>query len=128
MKLSIHFFVSLVLMITLYPFYNWPVLYLFIGGFLIDFDHYLYYIIKFRSLNLKKASKYFLKPGLKDVLVIFHTFEFMIVFTLFCLYFNLYLLLTGYLIHNILDYIYLYKHNFFNRRASSLLMWIVRRV
>jgi len=128
MKLPIHFFASLILAIILYPFYKWSVLYLFIGGFLIDFDHYLLYIFKFKNLSVKDALRYYNAGNYRDVLSIFHTVEFMFVFFLFCLYFNLSLLLIGYVIHTLLDLTEAYKYNLFHRRAFSLIGWIMRRV
>ena len=128
MKFLTHLSVSLILMAILYPFYKTSVLYILIGGFLIDIDHSLWYFMVSKSLNLKKTFEYYYKLDFKDILNIFHTVEFMVVFLLFCLYFKLYLLYVGYIIHMIMDFIYMYTAKHFGKRTWSLTTWIIRRV
>jgi uncharacterized membrane protein len=115
-------------MAILYPFYKESVLYLLIGGFLIDIDHSIWYFIKFKSLNPKKTLEYYNKLDFKDILNIFHTVEFIFIFSIFCLFFELYLLYAGYIIHIILDIIGMYRRNIFDRRTWSLITWIMRRI
>ena len=83
MNVSIHFLTSLILTALFYPFFGLNSLWIFVGGFLIDFDHYLYYVFKFKNLSVKKAYYYHVKVDKrtvddKDLLHLFHTVEFWI--------------------------------------------------
>ncbi|MAG08649.1 hypothetical protein CMO89_04195 [Candidatus Woesearchaeota archaeon] len=128
MRLLVHFIVSLALVMLLYPFYKEQALLIFIGGFLIDIDHYLWYMFRFKDFNLKKALEYYKKLDFKDVLILFHTIEFVVVVFLLSLYPGLGLLFVGYIIHIIMDTIYMYKCNILGLRAFSLILWIKRRI
>lgn len=64
---KIHFliglFVALVLFFIFPALEIIPILVFFLSSFLIDFDHYLYFIIKEKSFNLKKAYFWFRERG-----------------------------------------------------------------
>jgi len=90
------------------------VLVFFFSAFLIDFDHYLAFMIEKRSLNLKKAYDYFVELGkkcergeIRGPLCIFHTVEFLIVFAVIS-YFNLviFAILAGFVFHISADVIH----------------------
>ena len=61
MLLITHFVTSAVLAGFLYPFYGLNVLFVFIGGFFIDIDHYIYTLFKFKSLNIINSYKFYRK-------------------------------------------------------------------
>ncbi|HLC89146.1 MAG TPA: hypothetical protein VJG49_03855 [Candidatus Nanoarchaeia archaeon] len=116
MNLSIHFIVSAILAIVLYPVFGPLALIAMVGGFLIDVDHLFSYAAKFRSLNIKKAYSYHrncscLKAG-KDgerkgpMIHIFHTLEFLVLCIALSFYSPLMLIFTlSLLIHLLLDLI-----------------------
>ena len=104
MYLKYHFVFTLVFCIILFPFLNWWTIIVFLSGFFIDVDHYLYYIIKFKDWNLKKAYKIHFKKKYKDKLHIFHTIEFyLLIVSLNLLYPFFSYILIGVSFHLILD-------------------------
>ncbi len=84
MHLSRHFVISLVLAGISYPFFGGYSLLLFIGGFFVDGDHYLWYIFTKKDFNLKNAYQYHLTTDFsgKKIIDIFHTAEVWIVLLL----------------------------------------------
>jgi hypothetical protein len=82
MMLWKHFLVSVILCIALFPFFGIFACFTLIGGFLIDLDHPLYYFLRFKNFNLKKAYDYFRNINIKEnkeeykkVFRIFHNIE-----------------------------------------------------
>ena len=110
MNLSVHFIVSAILVLILYPFFGPLSLIALVGGFLIDVDHLLSYAFKFRSLSIRKAYRYHrnfgcLKEGRKAI-HIFHSPEFLILCIVLSFYSQLMLIFTvSLLIHLMLDLI-----------------------
>lgn len=109
-------------------------LFLFLGGWAFDVDHYLYCIFKHKNFSLK-ACYDFHHPFAKerDVLEIFHTFEFYLIVFIIGLYIEpvLYLFI-GLVYHILFDFAklgyYKYKKDprTDNCRAISLIMWLRR--
>ena len=121
-----HFITTLILSIILYPLFHLNVLWFFIGGFLIDFDHYLYYVLKYKSINFKKAYNYYLKKQDELFLMLFHTIEFWILLILLSSYSQIFIfILIGLVPHLTLDYIELYTGNDLNIRADSIIQWLI---
>ena len=117
----------------LYPFFGLSILWVFFAGFLIDVDHYIYYVLKFKDLNLKKSYKYFAdyikKKHFKDVLFIFHTIEFFVLLIILSFYSKLmFLFLISTILHQILDLFDFYRYNFWDARAFSLILWLKRNI
>ena len=86
---------------------------IFLSSFLIDFDHYLWYVLKKKDFNLKKAF-YFLKEmeKKKPMMMVFHTFEFILLILILSFFFNPFLfILMGMLFHSLLDLIDLKYNN-----------------
>jgi hypothetical protein len=96
---------------------------IFLASVLIDVDHYLYYLCKQKSPNLKKAYSWFVEKGAyfkkltrseqdkyKRAIFLFHGIEFWVILILLILFINKIFLyvLVGIAIHMILDYIGLY--------------------
>jgi hypothetical protein len=128
MKPVWHFITSTILFIILYPFFGVLSLLVYIGGWLIDWDHMIYYAVKFRSLNYFKANKYFreLKPSGKKVINIFHTIE---VWSLMLIlsFFNTYALIItlGLALHIILDFISLAAAKKTEVRYHTITGWVI---
>ena len=136
MYLRYHFLACVILTILLFPFFGYYSLLVFISGFLVDIDHYLYDVFNSKTFNLYKAYKMHMNKGrvIKDQLHIFHTLEFIILFlSLVIVSMNVYLMILAisFIIHLNLDYIYeLYliknKIKLNQTRASSLSLWTLR--
>ncbi len=137
MYLRYHLLSCVILAIVLFPFFNYYSLLVFILGFFIDLDHYLYDVITTRKLSLSTSYKMHMNKEheIKDQLHIFHTIEFIAAFLILTIISNnVYLIIvsTGLLLHLILDYIYeiylimIKKEKLKQTRASSLILWMLR--
>jgi len=130
----IHFLVSIFIVMLLYPIFNWQVLMIFVGGVLIDIDHYLLYIYRFRKFSLRGCYRYHhikvKKNNHKDVfgaLLIFHTIEFLLLSVFLSIYSTLALMFTiGLLGHYTLDVIERYKLEKSFITNPSLISWIIK--
>lgn len=121
-----HFFIGLLVSILIYLLF--PSIGIFsasvilLSSVLIDFDHYLYYVIKKKNFSLKKAYTWFFnhrkifikltkkqKENFERTIIIFHGIECWILLLLL-MYFNKIFLfiLLGVIIHMVLDFIELY--------------------
>jgi len=138
MYLRYHLISCVILTIILFPFFNYLSLLIFIFGFFIDVDHYLYDTMKEKNLSLINSYRLHMDKNLerKDQLHIFHTLEFIIPFLLLTIFSgNLYLILLSYglVLHLILDGIHLVYIEINNiklkqTRALSLFFWITRNL
>ena len=134
MKTWVHFLVSSILAIIFYPIFNWKVLFILVGGVLIDIDHYFWYVYTFKDFNLFKCRTFFYidcwKDGLrvmKDKLLIFHTLEFLI-FVIASSVYSTYALLfaVGMTFHYILDIIQRYYHTKSFITSLSIISWLYK--
>lgn len=78
---------------------------MFLASFLIDFDHYTWYVNKKKEFSLKNAYFHLknVKP-IKPMMMLFHTIEFLfIVFIISFLWIGFLFILVGMLFHSILD-------------------------
>lgn len=114
MKPLVHILFSLILAVVLYPIFNWRVLFVLAGGFLIDIDHYLWHIYKYKKFNLINSYKFYMKnievndfTNVTGILLIFHTIEFFLII-IFLSFYNQFVLLflIGLLGHYLLDLIW----------------------
>lgn len=114
MEMSIHMATSLALAASLYPFFGWISLFAVVGGFLIDIDHYFWYIYKTKKFSIKGCYDYYMLPpkkgnffNCKDSLFVFHTIELIILIAILAL-FNVYIkiILLGLILHISLDVYY----------------------
>jgi len=134
MILTIHLLVSFILAIILYRSYSYLVLFIFLGGFLIDIDHPLYYLIRFKSFNLKKAYSYFMEIGKRNdlrsyesVIRIFHNIETFFVLLIFSFFSKeVLMILIGFILHISLDMISEYRY-FSCLRNYSLLRSLIKK-
>jgi hypothetical protein len=134
MKTSIHFYVSLVLAILLYPAFTWKVLFILVGGVLIDIDHYIWYIFKYKKFNIVGCYRLFIEEEERSgfrlflgVTLLFHTIEFLILMLVLSFLSEIALMFTiGLVPHYILDMIWQYdklKQIIVN---PSLTSWLIK--
>ena len=117
MDVPYHVGLTGILALILYPIFEWKIIFLFVGGVLIDADHFLYYIIKNKDLNPINCYKYYMIDSAKHKyhnvngsLFVFHTIEFAIGLVIAAFFSEIALLiLIGYIGHWILDGIWLAK-------------------
>ena len=117
MKTWVHFLVSLILAITFYPIFNWKVLFILVGGVLIDIDHYVWYIFKYKKFDIFRCYRLFTEEGKRSgfklflgIFIIFHTIEFALLMLALSFFNELALLFTiGLVFHYILDIIWQYS-------------------
>lgn len=111
-------FLSLILLL-LFPGLGFlGVLLIFLSSFLIDVDHYLYYVYNQRDWSLKRAYKWFIKRReayyklpekevgkYKQIILIFHGVECWALIFLISLIFNpVFLIFFGIMFHLLLDF------------------------
>ena len=58
MRSSIHFIFTAFLAAALFPFFGWAALAAFLGGWLIDADHFLWWISTRKNLNIRQFFHY----------------------------------------------------------------------
>ena len=132
MKTWAHFLVSSILAAIFFRIYGWTVLFILVGGVLIDIDHYFWYIYKFKKFNLLECYDYFIDGMDKNrvmknagILLVLHTIEVLVLALLLSFYSKLMLMFAvGLLSHYLLDGIFLY--NVAKRLIAnpSIISWI----
>lgn len=142
MNIKVHFITSLILTIVVYFFIGFHSLWIIVGGFLIDFDHYLWSVYSTRNFSLKKSYNYHFdrhkqKNYDKDLLHIFHTWEFCLVIlagvissyvsSLTFFFYMFSMVLLGMILHISLDLTNLNKLKHLDARAISLFAWLNRK-
>jgi len=126
MFLQYHFFVGLIVSLFLYPLYGLNVLIIFFSSILIDIDHYILYIFKFKSFNVLKANKYFMNHEGTSFLFL-HTAEFVILLLILSLHSNFaFFILMGVAIHLLLDIRDEFRFSHIGR-FPSILWWYLRK-
>lgn len=134
MKTSIHLAASLILAALLYPLFSWKALLVLTGGVLIDVDHYLWYVYKYKKFNLLDSYKFYLKnmetnnfTNVMGILLVFHTIEFLLLLAFLSFYYESVLAFTiGLLSHYFLDVIFLYSVPKRIITNHSIISWIVK--
>jgi len=123
-----HIIIGLILASIFYFIFNTPLilsLVLFFSSFLVDVDHYIYYIFFKKSLNLIKAynffreseKKWFKMPPekrerYKRVIVYFHDIIFLSFILILSLASNVFLFIfIGFLVHLLVDLLEVYYYN-----------------
>ena len=77
---------SALIAVILYPLFGLNILWVFVGGYLIDIDHY-FYGFKFKQYNLLESIKFWRKPHKFKPLFVFHLIEFWLIMLILS-YFN----------------------------------------
>ncbi|MBW2980423.1 hypothetical protein KY360_03340 [Candidatus Woesearchaeota archaeon] len=108
MSIKNHLIFTIIISIIIAPIVRFNALYFIIGSVLIDVDHYLYYIMRYRKFNLGKIYTYWAKhPNkfAKESICVFHTLEFIsVVIVLSFFSFKAFILASGILFHLVLDF------------------------
>ena len=135
MRISVHVAVSLILAAMLFPVYGLKSLFILAGGVLIDADHYLYYIIKFKNFSLAKSYRFFSSEAdannhkyIEGIVLVLHTAEFLAAMLVLSFYGEYALMFTvGMVGHYILDAIWfmcVLKRFVLNH---SIISWIIKK-
>ncbi len=142
MNLKNHFFTSIILTVIMYFFVSWYAIWAFVGGYLIDFDHYLWSLYTTRSFSIKKSynahyGRHKKDDYERDLLHIFHTWEFWLVMVagaigsylagLKFFYYMFAITFLGMAMHLAMDFKDLHKMKHFDARAISFFAWLNRR-
>lgn len=134
MKTSVHAAASLILAAVLYPLFKWKVLLILVGGVLIDVDHYLWYIHRYKKFNIINSYNFFLKnierndfTNVYGILLIFHTVEFLLVMAVLSFYSEFALIFTiGLLFHYLLDVIFMYSVSKRLIMSPSIVQYLIK--
>ena len=131
MLVSRHFIASLIIALILFPIYKWLSLLVFVFGLLIDVDHFLWYVFRFKHFSLRGAYNHSLnkenKYKYEDVLHIFHVVEIWILIFLLGFFNEIFFILSlGLVVHLLMDFIECIKNNDYYARTFSLFTWIYR--
>lgn len=134
-SILLHTLFAFLFSIILYPFIGMYSIIVFLSGFIVDIDHYFYYLLRKNDFSFVNALLYF-TPGSRvfeehrDTLHIFHTWEIWILIGILGFVFHkiFFFVLIGVLFHMFLDFIDLiWRYNLIKKvRAWSLIGWILR--
>ena len=130
MDLDVHLITSLILVTIVFPFLGWISLFILIGGVLVDFDHYILYVIKKKDLSLKRGREYYTRREFKrdfPVLHVFHTVEcFIALLALSFVHVSFFAVLLGFILHMLIDFFYTISKGWWTDRTNSAIIWIIR--
>ena len=129
MKFAPHFFSSIALSIILFPFFGLSALFAFIGGFMVDIDHYFYFIARKKKLSPRRAWNYFygrmFMPD-RPTMNVFHTVEAFVALLFLSMHSTEILTLTfGFVLHMSLDFADTWYNKFWYDRSNSIVYWLV---
>lgn len=133
MSLKNHIKYSIIPSLALIPFVGIGALYFFLGSILIDLDHCIDYVIKFRCFSVRGMFAFY--EGLFSVkepmrylgLSLFHTLEFIIFVLILSFFFPwLSFVWLGMVFHWILDVVSLYNPNANCRRVFSIIEYMIK--
>ena len=139
MKLWSHFIVSLLVSSIIINENKIGAVLFFLGSFVIDVDHYILYIIKYRSLNIKKAYQRFIENAKnkspeksRKFMKVFHSIEFYLMILLISLFIPLiWFLFAGVIVHLIMDKIMIkWFYNIIKYKSvgsNSVIYWLFNK-
>ncbi len=112
-----HLIITAILATILYPIYKWIVVFLFVGGILVDSDHVLWYWFKNKKFSPTKTFKYCTDieknsdiKEYKSTIMIFHTWDALLISFIIALFSNIFLMIfIGLAVHLICDFLYSYR-------------------
>jgi hypothetical protein len=128
-----HIIYSTILCAALFPLFKWNVIIIFlVSVILIDIDHYIWFVQKTKDYHIKSVWRYYQhllqisKRKCEYVLHVFHTVEFwmLIILLAFVSQFFVYVAI-GISYHVLLDHIYCIQHNPLQKRANSIIEWLL---
>lgn len=104
MKMSGHVVLSTLCGIGLYPFLGKEIIVPWAISIFLDIDHYLWYFMRFRKLNIQQAIKFFENRLERSTLCIFHLIEVWLLFGILSFFSRVLLLIfIGMTFHLVLD-------------------------
>ncbi len=110
---------------------NFPgLLIIFLASFLIDIDHYFFYVHRMKNWSLNKASKWYfsLAKHHKPIMHIFHTFEFLLLISLLSSISPFFFFLfVGVIFHSILDITEMIYNNRLEVREFFLTRYLLNK-
>lgn len=71
-----HIILGFLFSLMLFPLVGYFSLIIFLSSFLIDVDHYFYYVIKKKDFNLINSINYYLEKHREEAILFFHSVEF----------------------------------------------------
>ncbi len=139
---KIHILIGGLVSVLIVYFFNVSIfggLLIFLSSFLIDFDHYVYYVFKEKDLNPFNSVKWFFRKrdkwfklsvlerkGYKRGIFIFHGIEFLLLLFLVSWFYPVfYYVIFGILIHIFLDYVEILHLNepLYSKFSPFLVSW-----
>lgn len=123
-----HFVSSIVPIMLLFPIYKYFSLVFLVGSYLIDADHYLWYVLRYKDLSFKNAYRESLLKK-EGRLHIFHTVEFL--FLMGILSFHsifFFVILMGMVFHMSLDLLDMTIRKVLRARNPSVIKYIIDNI
>lgn len=125
-----HFITSGILAVILLGYFGIWSVFIFIGGFFLDFDHYLYYGFLKKDWNHKNCFKYFdfynYDRACIDELHVFHTIEFAVMLIVLSFFFEFaFAVLIGMALHILLDKFDAWRRNLKAGRVPTIYGWLL---
>ena len=131
MQIIVHLITSIILALLLFAYFGWYSLLIFIGGVLIDIDHYFIYIIKHKKINILKSYVYFRDRDIREafnVFCVFHLFELFIILLIASFFSKIvWIIAAGFFVHYVLDIIYEFGFGGGLIKNWSLITWLRKR-
>lgn len=123
-----HLISSIVPILLLFPIYKYFSLLFLVGNYLIDADHYLWYILRFRDLSLKNAYRESLSKK-NGRLHILHTVEFLVLMWILSNYSTFFFIIfMGVIFHMSLDIVDMKIKKCFRARYFSIVSYILDKI
>lgn len=136
MIFTIHIITSLILAVISFPFIGlYPSIWVFLGGWTVDIDHYIWYIFKYRKFNMFECNRFFTVDSKKidsypyrGSFMPFHTIEFIILMVFLSIMWVPFMYLSiGLALHFMLDFIsYLFIEKDFPCK-HSIILWALAK-
>ena len=136
MKFTVHFLSSIALAGVLFPFVGLvPAALVFLGGWTVDLDHYLWYIIKYKKFGMAECNRFFTVDSrtnnsrhFRGSFMPAHTIEFIVLmaflsfYSKYAMYYSI-----GLALHFLLDFLsfLLIEKDF--PLVHSIIYWTIRK-
>lgn len=115
-----------IIYLFIYPITIFQASLIFLSSVLIDFDHYIWYVLRKKDWSLKNAYNYLIDIFSRDhkpVMMVIHTVEFHILTGLLIFFWNgFFFILIGMLFHSLLDVVSLAR---VSNREFSLIKYLI---
>lgn len=124
----VHLISGLILTGFIFPFVGWQAIFIAIGSFLIDVDHYIYCIYNNKDLSLRNCYWWHRKDNARDELHLFHTVEVWTLLIIASFYSQIVFLFSiGLFYHMVFDFLEIFTKKLYGRRSISVTGWLMRR-